>query len=86
MLFYTFFKTQIGKEVEIRLKNDIIFTGILESIDLFLNFRLRNVSGAAVQHSMDTCVIRGSSVKSVSMGDNGVVYKQLHDATRYRFV
>lgn len=86
MLFYTFFKTQLGKEVKIRLKNDIIFTGVLESVDIFLNLKVRGVSGTQEQHRMDTCIIRGSSVKTISMSDRGVCYKQLHDATRFRFV
>lgn len=86
MLFYTFFKTQLGKEVRIRLKNDVLFTGVLESVDMFLNLRLRSVTGTQEQHRMEACIIRGSSVKTISMSDRGVCYRQLHDATRFRFV
>lgn len=86
MLFYTFFKTQLGKEVKIRLKNDVLFTGVLESVDMFLNLKIRGVSGTQEQHRMETCIIRGSSVKTISMSNRGVNYKQLHDATRFRFV
>lgn len=85
MLFYTFFKTQIGRGVEVRLKNDILLKGTLESVDQFLNFKLRNTKSVLEQLDMDICAIRGSSVKNVLLDSSGVGYEQLHEATRYRF-
>ena len=44
MIFYSFFKTLVGKEVAVELKNDIVLTGILLSVDQYLNIKLANVS------------------------------------------
>ncbi len=44
MLFYSFFKTLVGKEVAVELKNDIVLTGTLVSVDQYLNIKLSNVS------------------------------------------
>ncbi len=44
MLFYSFFKTLVGKEVAVELKNDVVLTGILLSVDQYLNIKLSNVS------------------------------------------
>jgi U6 snRNA-associated Sm-like protein LSm2 len=42
MLFYSFFKTLVGKEVTVELKNDLAITGTLHSVDQFLNVKLSN--------------------------------------------
>lgn len=39
-LFYTFFKTLIGKEVVVEMKNDVSIRGKLHSVDQYLNFKL----------------------------------------------
>jgi small nuclear ribonucleoprotein (snRNP)-like protein len=44
MLFFSFFKTLVGKEVAVELKNEIVLTGILVSVDQYLNIKLSNVS------------------------------------------
>ena len=44
MLFYSFFKPLVGKEVAVELKNDIVLTGILLSVDQYLNIKLSNVT------------------------------------------
>ena len=44
MIFYSFFKTLVGKEVAVELKNDVVMTGILQSVDQYLNIKLSNVS------------------------------------------
>lgn len=44
MLFFSFFKTLVGKEVAVELKNDIVLTGTLLSVDQYLNIKLSNVS------------------------------------------
>ena len=33
MLFYSMFKTLVGKEIAVELKNDVALTGTLHSID-----------------------------------------------------
>ncbi|ETP27257.1 hypothetical protein, variant 2 [Phytophthora nicotianae CJ01A1] len=44
MLFYSFFKTLVGKEVAVELKNDVALMGVLDSVDQYLNIKLLNVS------------------------------------------
>lgn len=42
MLFPSYFKTLVGKEVTIELKNDLAISGTLHSVDQFLNVKLTN--------------------------------------------
>ena len=44
MLFFSFFKTLVGKEVIVELKNDIKLKGTLHSVDQYLNVKLTKVS------------------------------------------
>lgn len=43
-LFYSFFKTLVGKELIVELKNDLAIRGTLHSVDQYLNIKLTNVS------------------------------------------
>jgi small nuclear ribonucleoprotein (snRNP)-like protein len=43
-LFYSFFKTLIGQEVLVELKNDLAMRGVLHSVDQFLNIKLRDIT------------------------------------------
>ena len=43
MLFYSYFKTLVGKEVIVELKNDLAIAGTLHSVDQYLNIKLNNV-------------------------------------------
>lgn len=43
MIFYSFFKTLVGKEVTVELKNDLAITGILHSVDQYLNIKLTEI-------------------------------------------
>lgn len=43
MIFYSFFKTLVGKEVTVELKNDLVITGILHSVDQYLNIKLTEI-------------------------------------------
>ena len=49
MLFFSFFKTLVGKEVVVEMKNDIEIKGILHSVDQFLNVKLEAVSPVDVR-------------------------------------
>ena len=40
MLFYSFFKSLVGKDVIVELKNDLSICGTLHSVDQFLNIKL----------------------------------------------
>ena len=43
MLFYSFFKTLVGQEISVHLKNNVVLTGKLVSVDQFLNIKLDNL-------------------------------------------
>lgn len=43
MLFYSFFKSLVGKEVTVELKNDLGITGQLHSVDQYLNIKLNDI-------------------------------------------
>ncbi|KXZ47085.1 hypothetical protein GPECTOR_38g322 [Gonium pectorale] len=42
MLFFSLFKTLVGKEVTVELKNDLCISGALHSVDQYLNIKLNN--------------------------------------------
>lgn len=87
MLFYSFFKTLVGNDVSVELKNDLVIRGTLHSVDQFLNIRLTNVRTADVkQHpyimSVKNCFIRGSVVRYVGLPKNEVDVELLQEASR----
>eukprot|EP00898_Chlorokybus_atmophyticus_P004250 jgi/Chlat1/4826/Chrsp31S04803 len=87
MLFYSYFKTLVGKEVVVELKNDLAIAGKLHSVDQYLNIKLegcRVVDQAKYPHmlSVKNCFIRGSVVRYVQLPPDGVDVDILHDATR----
>lgn len=86
MLFYSFFKTLVGNQVTVELKNDIIIKGTLHSVDQFLNIRLTDVSAVeASQHpyirSVKNCFIRGSVVRYVELPSSEVDAELLQEAS-----
>lgn len=87
MLFFSYFKELIGKQVTVELKNDLAITGILHSVDQYLNIKLQNsrvVDDTNFPHmlSVKNCFIRGSVVRYVLLPGDGVDVDILHDATR----
>lgn len=73
MLFYSFFKTLVGKELTVELKNDLSITGTLHSVDQYLNIKLNNIKvsdGRKYPHMMAVrnCFIRGSVVRYIQVG------------------
>lgn len=73
MLFYSYFKTLVGKEVTVELKNDLAITGTLHSVDQYLNVKLDGVRVVNEQKypqmmSVKNCFIRGSVVRYVQVG------------------
>ena len=87
MLFYSFFKTLVGKEVCIEMKNDVVLTGTLLSVDQYLNVKLANVnvvdSTSHLQLSaMKNCFIRGSVVRYIQIPKEEVDTELLQDAAR----
>jgi U6 snRNA-associated Sm-like protein LSm2 len=75
MLFYSFFKTLVGRELSVELKNGTVLKGELVSIDQFLNIKLKTVGFKSV-------FIRGSVVYSVSLDKSLVDVELLQDACR----
>mmetsp|Transcript_7519 Transcript_7519/g.20010 ORF Transcript_7519/g.20010 Transcript_7519/m.20010 type:complete len:94 (+) Transcript_7519:189-470(+) len=87
MLFYSYFKTLVGKEVTVELKNDLAITGVLHSVDQYLNIKLNNtkvVNEIKYPHMMSVknCFIRGSVVRYIQLPPAAVDTEILHDATR----
>ncbi|KJE90360.1 snRNP core protein SMX5 [Capsaspora owczarzaki ATCC 30864] len=87
MLFYSFFKTLVDKEVVVELKNDLCITGTLHSVDQFLNIKLLDISVAEPEKyphmvSVKTCFIRGSVVRYVRLNPAFVDTELLQDASR----
>lgn len=87
MIFYSFFKTLVGYEVQVELKNDLQIKGILHSVDQFLNIRLTDVKAVDdKQHpyimSVKNCFIRGSVVRYVELPKEKVDVALLQEASK----
>ena len=68
MVFNAFFKTLVGKEVAVELKNDVVLIGTLVSVDQYLNAKLKGIKAVnAEKHPqlvcMKNCFIRGSAIR-----------------------
>jgi small nuclear ribonucleoprotein (snRNP)-like protein len=86
-LFYSYFKTLVGKPVTVELKNDLAIAGTLVSVDQYLNIKLENTHVADEERyphmrSVRNCFIRGSVVRYVQLPADAVDVDILHDATR----
>ncbi|KAJ1454786.1 Sm-like protein LSm2 [Pelagophyceae sp. CCMP2097] len=87
MLFYSFFKTLIGKEIAVELKNDVAMTGKLHSVDQYLNIKLTDCKVVdAARYPQLTCVtsvfIRGSVVRYIQIPAAEVDTELLQAAAR----
>ncbi|CAK4083328.1 unnamed protein product [Aphanomyces euteiches] len=87
MLFYSFFKTLLGKEVAVELKNDVALVGTLHSVDQYLNIKLTDVSVVEDYKypqlmNMKNCFIRGSVVRYIQIAKADVDTELLQDAAR----
>ncbi|KAJ1631819.1 hypothetical protein T492DRAFT_905612 [Pavlovales sp. CCMP2436] len=86
-LFYSFFKTLIGQEVVVELKNDLAIRGTLHSVDQYLNVKLLNVSIVEPDkfphmQSVKHCFVRGSVIRYVQLPKASIDVELLQDATR----
>ncbi|KAF0976518.1 hypothetical protein FDP41_004417 [Naegleria fowleri] len=87
MLFYSFFKTLVDKEVIVELKNDVSLRGTLHSVDQYLNVKLNNVQVEDKEKypylcCIKNCFIRGSTVRYIQLPVADVDTEALQDATR----
>ena len=86
-IFLSFFKTLVGKEVAVELKNDVVLTGQLHSVDQYLNIKLLNVAVVQPEKypqltSLKSCFIRGSVVRYIQIPPELVDTELLQDAAR----
>lgn len=87
MLFYSFFKSLIGKDVVVELKNDLSICGTLHSVDQYLNIKLTDINVTDTEKyphmlSVKNCFIRGSVVRYVQLPVDEVDTQLLQDAAR----
>jgi len=87
MLIFSVFKTLTDQQVTVELKNDLSITGVLKSVDQFLNIRLDSIKVAdEARHphmmAVKNCFIRGSVVRYVQLPSEHVDTQLLEDATR----
>mgnify|MGYP002038620581 CR=1 FL=1 len=87
MLFYSFFRTLVGNEVVVELKNDLSFRGKLHSVDQFLNVKLENVSVVDTARypqlqAVGKVFLRGSVVRYIQIPKDKVDTELLQDAAR----
>jgi len=87
MLFFSFFKTLVGKEVAVEMKNDVVLTGTLVSVDQYLNVKLSSVNVVDTDRypqlaAIKNCFIRGSVVRYIQIPAAEVDTELLQDAAR----
>ena len=87
MLFFSFFKTLVGKQVAVELKNDVSMTGTLVSVDQYLNVKLSNISIVERDRfpqlcAINNCFIRGSTIRYIQIAAKDVDTELLQDAAR----
>ena len=87
MLFYSFFKSLVGKEVIVELKNDLSISGVLDSVDQYLNIKLTDISVTEPERyphmlSVKNCFLRGSVVRYVQLPPEDIDVHLLQDAAR----
>mmetsp|Transcript_12014 Transcript_12014/g.33864 ORF Transcript_12014/g.33864 Transcript_12014/m.33864 type:complete len:97 (+) Transcript_12014:261-551(+) len=87
MLFYSFFKSLVGKQITVELKNDLAIVGTLVSVDQYLNFKLKDISVTEEDRfphmiSVKNCFIRGSVVRYVHIPPEEVNTQLLQDSAR----
>jgi U6 snRNA-associated Sm-like protein LSm2 len=77
----------VGQEIAVELKNDVVLTGQLHSVDQYLNVKLLNV--AVVEPTkypqlvaLQSCFIRGSVVRYIQIPSHLVDTELLQDAAR----
>lgn len=89
MLFFSFFQSLVDKNVQVtvELKNDLQISGILHSVDQYLNIKLNNVSINDPERyphllAVKNCFIRGSVVRYVHLNPADVDTELLQDFCR----
>lgn len=73
----------LGKEIAVELKNDVVMTGTLHSVDQYLNVKLMDVQVVDKQRypqllALKNCFIRGSVVRYIQIPSGEVGASLLH--------
>lgn len=87
MIFFEYFNTMISKRVVVVLKNGLCVSGVLASVDPFLNIRLEGVQVEENNPALATishCSIRGSAIKMLRLPHSEELEVLLSDASRLR--
>jgi len=77
----------VGKEIAVELKNDVVLTGNLHSVDQYLNVKLTDVQVVDKNRYpqllvLRNCFIRGSVVRYIQIPPGEVDTELLQDAAR----
>ncbi|CAB3397323.1 unnamed protein product [Caenorhabditis bovis] len=91
MLFFSFFKSLVGKDVVVELKNDLSICGTLHSVDQYLNMKLSDITVSDTERfphmlSVKTCFIRGSVVRYVQLPAEEIDTQLLAESCRKELV
>ncbi|KRH94372.1 U6 snRNA-associated ribonucleoprotein [Pseudoloma neurophilia] len=91
MIFVLYFQKIIGQRIKIELKNGLKISGMLCSVDAFLNLKLQDIEIENIEDHPGLCdisllSIRGSSIKLVRSRKDDDLVESLLDATRNRFI
>jgi len=91
MLFFSFFKSLVGKTIIIEFKNDFMLTGTLHSVDQYLNMKVTDITVHNPEKypymiSVKNAFIRGSVIRYVHLPVDGVDTQLLQDATRKEII
>jgi len=84
LLFSTYVRLA---QITVELKNDVAISGVLVSVDQYLNIKLTKTKVVEEERyphmrSVRNCFIRGSVVRYVQLPHQFVDIDVLHDATR----
>lgn len=87
MLFYSFFKSLVGKQVLVELKHGMSIRGTLHSVDQYLNIKLADIKVLQSEKypfmwAVQSCFIRGSVVRYIQLPAEHVDIQLLQDAAR----
>lgn len=89
MLFYEFFRSSVGSRVFVMLKAGVYVSGVLESIDPYLNVNLSDAEVLSMHPGLSrvsVCSIRGSSIKYILAERNDELVRGVNAGSRLRMI
>lgn len=88
MLFFEYFRKYVNKKITLYLKNELVITGILKSVDPYLNMQIISPEvspDCPGLGKISKCSVRGSSIKTVDLEKDIELEARVTDATYLRF-